>query len=69
MKVLSRVNKYVGERKIIEVPKSVRNNFKIGEKVFIVKKHNINELEEVSEVEEYKDAENEEQKETDKNEI
>ena len=36
MKVKSKVAKY-GERKIAEIPKAVRDNFKIGEEVTIEK--------------------------------
>ena len=36
MKVKSKVVKY-GERKIVEIPKAVRDNFKIGEDVTIEK--------------------------------
>jgi len=38
MKFKSKVVKFTGERKIVEIPESVRNNFKIGEKVTIEKK-------------------------------
>ena len=38
MKVKSKVYKFSGDRKIVEIPIAVRDNFKIGEEVFIVKK-------------------------------
>ena len=38
MKFKSKVAKFTGERKIVEIPESVRDNFKIGEEVTITKK-------------------------------
>jgi len=38
MKVKSKVYKFTGDRKIVEIPIAVRDSFKIGEEVFIVKK-------------------------------
>ena len=37
MKIRSKVAKFGNERKIIELPKAVRDNFKIGEEVVIDK--------------------------------
>ena len=37
MKFKSKVAKFTGERKIVEIPESVRDNFKIGEEVTITK--------------------------------
>jgi hypothetical protein len=37
MKIKSRVSKFSGERKIVEIPHSARDNFSIGEKVLISK--------------------------------
>ena len=37
MKVKSKVAKFTGQRKIVEIPESVRDNFKIGEEVTIIK--------------------------------
>jgi len=36
MQIKSKVNKF-GDRKIVEIPKSVRDNFAIGEIVYITK--------------------------------
>lgn len=41
MKVKSKVVKFTGDRKIIEIPKSVKDNFKIGEPVIITKQNKI----------------------------
>ena len=38
MKFKSKVAKFTGERKIVEIPESIRDNFKIGEEVTILKK-------------------------------
>ena len=38
MKVKAKVSKFTDERKIIEIPTAVRDNFKIGEEVTIIKK-------------------------------
>ena len=38
MKVKAKVSKFTDERKIIEIPTAVRDNFKIGEEVTITKK-------------------------------
>ena len=38
MKFKSKVAKFTGERKIVEIPESVRDNFKVGEEVMITKK-------------------------------
>ena len=35
MKIKSRVTKFCGDRKIIEIPKAIRDNFKVGESVII----------------------------------
>lgn len=37
MKIKSRVTKFTGHRKIVEIPAAVRDNFKIGEAVNIEK--------------------------------
>ena len=37
MKVKTRVAKFSGDRKIVEIPSAVKENFKIGEVVYIVK--------------------------------
>ncbi len=37
MKVKSKVYKFTGDRKIVEIPPYARDNFKIGEKVTIIK--------------------------------
>jgi hypothetical protein len=39
MKALSKVTKFTGKRKIIEVPKAVRENFEYNEEVYIEKKN------------------------------
>jgi len=33
----SRISKFTGERKIVEIPKEDRQNFEIGEKVIVKK--------------------------------
>ncbi len=38
MKFKSKVAKFTGERKIVEIPNAVKDNFKIGEEVTIEKK-------------------------------
>lgn len=38
MKIKSKVVKFTGERKIVEIPHAVKDNFKIGEEVTIEKK-------------------------------
>ena len=38
MKVKSKVSKFTNDRKIVEIPVAVRDNFKIGEEVTISKK-------------------------------
>lgn len=37
MKTKSKVTKFSGERKIVEIPKAVRDNFKLREEVYIEK--------------------------------
>jgi len=37
MKIKSKVTKFTGKRKIVEIPSSVRDEFKLGEKVIIQK--------------------------------
>ena len=37
MKVKSKVAKFTGDRKIVEIPTAVKDNFKIGEEVTIEK--------------------------------
>jgi len=37
MRIKSKVAKYCGDRKIIEIPKAARDEFKVGEKVTIEK--------------------------------
>lgn len=37
MEIKSKVYKFTGERKIVEIPPAVRDNFKIGEYVKIIK--------------------------------
>ena len=37
MKIKSRVAKFTGDRKIVEIPIAVKDNFKIGEEVTIQK--------------------------------
>ncbi len=37
MRVKSKVSKFTGNRKIVEIPQAVRDNFKIGENVIIQK--------------------------------
>ena len=37
MKIKSKVTKFTGERKIVEIPKAARDNFKLGEEVNIEK--------------------------------
>ncbi len=37
MKIKSKVTKFCGERKIVEIPKAVRDNFKLKEEVNIEK--------------------------------
>ncbi len=37
MKIKSKVSKFTGNRKIVEIPKPVRDNFKVGEEVTIIK--------------------------------
>jgi hypothetical protein len=37
MKIKSKVSKFSGQRKIVEIPAAVRDNFKVGEDVVIVK--------------------------------
>ena len=39
MKIKSKIAKFTGNRKIIEIPESVRDNFNIGEEVTITKTH------------------------------
>jgi len=38
MKIKSKVSKFTGERKIVELPVAVRDEFKIGEGVYVKKK-------------------------------
>ena len=38
MKIKSKVAKFTGDRKIVEIPHAVKDNFKIGEEVTIEKK-------------------------------
>ena len=37
MKIKSKVTKFTGPRKIVEIPKAARDNFKLGEEVNIEK--------------------------------
>ena len=37
IKVRSKVAKFTGDRKIVEIPLAVRDEFKVGEKVYISK--------------------------------
>ena len=37
MEITSRVTKFTGERKVVEIPKAVRDEFAIGDKVKIRK--------------------------------
>lgn len=37
MKVTAKVARFTGDRKIVEIPWAIRDNFKIGEEVIIVK--------------------------------
>lgn len=37
MKFKSKVAKFTGDRKIVEIPNAIKNNFKIGEEVTIEK--------------------------------
>ena len=39
MQIKSKVSKFTGKRKIVEIPKAARDNFKVGEEVLIKKKH------------------------------
>ena len=37
MRIKSRVAKFSGDRKIVEIPQSARDNFVVGERVVIIK--------------------------------
>ncbi len=37
MEIRSKVRKFIEKRKVVEIPKSVRDNFEIGEEVIIRK--------------------------------
>ena len=37
MKIKLKISKFTGDRKIIEIPKVLRDNFEVGEIVFIEK--------------------------------
>ncbi len=37
MKIKTKVTKFTGDRKIVEIPKAVRDNFEVGEPVIITK--------------------------------
>lgn len=37
MRIRSKVMKFTGDRKVVEIPINVRDNFRIGETVFIEK--------------------------------
>lgn len=42
MKIKSKVRKFMDNRKVVEIPKSVSSNFEVGEEVYITKKRKEN---------------------------